>query len=429
MIILIRWFHTSALRVSAFVSDERWILLSMVLATLGIVSIWLPLPALLNIAIVAVSAALFVAEVRERRDKLRELEIVDRTADTCEDISRAYESSQRFEIICLTQGLTSQPVLIDHVATASAAAGEVSAVLRNTNYILPREIGDVGRAFRRKRLSRGATYNGRVVGLDTNLGAGAELEATTWNFLPGRYWDHLASDIMATKDMLVRGKIVATVGRSFFIDRHGRVRDFADSWLLNNVGTSVLAITTDARLVVVVQSNMNESSQGLLAPSGSGSLEPKDMRGSNRIDLAKFASNGALRELHEETGIEENMVAETAFLGFARWIEKAAMPELLTIARLNIDSHAVERAKIPSSDRPYTIAVRVLRLEQDTCTWDPANPLSILSPVSVEEGGVIRRLSVPLELGLRLIARNAHSSAIPAGEVIRRAMAAGAQRS
>ena len=428
MIVLLRWFHTSALRVSAFVSDERWILLSMVLATLGIVSIRRPLPAWLNIAIVAVSAALFVMEVRERRAKLRELNFIPRTADTCEDTLRAYGSSQRFETICLTQGLTSQPVLVDHVATASVAAGEVSAVLRNANYILPRELGDVGRAFLRKRLSRGATYNGHVVGLDTNLGSGTELEATTWSFLPGRYWDHLASDIMATNDTLVRGNIVATVGRSLFIDRHGRVRDFADSWLLNNVGTSVLAITNDARLVVVVQSNMNESSPGLLAPSGSGSLEPKDMRGFNRIDLARFAANGALRELHEETGIEESMVAETAFLGFARWIEKAAMPELLTIARLNIDSHAVGRARIPSPDRPYTLAVRTLRLEQDISTWDPANPLSVLSPVSVEEEGVIRRLSVPLELGLRLIAREATISSTPAGDVIKQAMAIGARR-
>ncbi len=429
MIILMRWFHTSALRVSAFVSDERWILLSMVLATLGIVSIWLPLPVLLNIAIVAVSAALFVAEVRERRAKLRELEPVDRTADTCEDISRAYESSQRFETICLTHGLGRQPVLVDHVAIASVAAGEVSAALRNSNYVLPRELNDVGRAFRRKRLSsRGATYNGRVVGLDTNLGTGTELEATTWNFLPGRYWDHLASDIMATKNILVRGGMVTTVGRSLYVDRHGRLRDFADSWLLNNVGTSVLAITTDARLVVVVQSNMNESSAGMLAPSGSGSLEPKDMRGSNRIDLAKFAANGALRELHEETGIGANMVAETAFLGFARWIEKAAMPELLTIARLNIDSHAVGRARIPSPDRPYTLAVQLLRLEQDISTWDPANPLSVLSPVSIKEENVIGRLSVPLELGLRLIAREATISSTPAGEVIKQAMAIGAQR-
>ena len=59
--------------------------------------------------------------------------------------------------------------------------------------------------------------------------------------------------------------------------RHARwpLRTLAESALANAIGVSTLAVTADGAFVLVRQSRLNAGSPMLLAPSGSGSLDPR----------------------------------------------------------------------------------------------------------------------------------------------------------
>lgn len=416
VVIFLRWVRTSALRIASALYQGRWIVLSMILAALGIIGVVVALPMWLSIFLGAVSLVLLVLEIRDHVTSLRELEFTNRSDEDYGDVRRAIQRSARFRFVNLRHGY----VIVDSVASREVAAGAVTAVIQATGYVAPPELREVGAAFRRQRVAEGATYNGRVLGLDTDIGVSDQIESVRWALVAARYWDHLGSDIMATKDPIRRGNVIPGLGRSLFVNRAGMARDFHESWLLNAVGTSVIAITTDARLVVVSQSVRNESSRGLLAPSASGSLEAQDFRGAASIDIAQLAINGALRELSEEAAISETEVVEQAFLRFVRWLDKAAKPEFLAIARLSIDSHAVRRKVIPPADRPYTTNVDVLRLHRAFINWRASNLTSIIDCGNDES--VIGRLSVPLEASIREMAVEVGDPMSPAGAVIRSAM-------
>jgi len=416
MVVVLRWLWTAALRAAAFADDARWIILSLLLAAAGVVGLVVSPPAALNIGLAAASVVLLVLEIRAHSARLREIQFADRSGDAYTDVRATLQSSTRFEMVETPRG----HVVVDWASTRAIAAGEVTAHMREAAYLLPRELRDAGVAFRRRRIAAGATYNGHLLGLDTDLGDGAAAN-TQWRLVRARYWDHLASDILAMKDVLSGGRLVTELGRALYVDRRGRLRDFGESWLLNGIGTSVLALTTDARLVVIAQSNHNESSQGLLAPSGSGSLEPVDFQGASTLRVDELAANGALRELSEEAGVARIEVATTAFLGFGRWLEKSGKPELFTLALLSIDSHEVRRRRVPSADRPYTLGAAVLRLTSATDAWVESDPRSML------DVDAVHRLSVPLLVGLRLVARAVGEAASPARELVHEALGASAR--
>lgn len=413
MVLIARWLRTTLWRIAGFADHARWIVLSLVLALAGVVGVFIPLPPALNVVLAGVSLVLLVMEIRGHNRRLQETQFVDRTGDDYVDVRQELEHSSRFEFVATTHG----HMVIDWLATRAIVAGDVTGSARRSPYVLPRELSDAGVAFRRRRVAGRATYNGHLLGLNSDLGHEDTLTQRRWELVPARYWDHLASDILATKDVLRRGRLVLDLGRALYVDRKGALRDFGASWLLNGIGTSVVALTSDARLVVVAQSNRNESSQGLLAPSGSGSLEPADFRGRDDLDLADLARNGALRELHEEASITEHEVVDTAFLGFARWLEKAAKPELFTVALLSIDSHEVRRRRVPTADRPYTLAVDALRLSDAVLTWDGRDPHTML------EEAAVHRLSLPLQIALLLLSHAARDPGSPANPLVLRALA------
>jgi hypothetical protein len=410
MLVVRRWLSTTALRVGSFAAHARWILLSLALAVAGLLDLVVPLPGAIGVTLALVSVVLLVLEVRAYAARQREMQFADRTGDAFADVRQQLSGRSRFRFVATPNG----HVVLDLAAASAVRAGRVTAQVPERAYVLPRELHEPGVAFRRRRVARGATYNGHLLGLDTDLGDGDAPVPERWTLVAGRYWDHLSSDILGMKDVLVGGRVAGTPGRALSVSRDGRLRDFGESWLLNGIGTSVLALTTDARLVVVAQSNRNESSQGLVAPSGSGSLEPADMRDADTLAVSELVRNGALRELAEESDIPETEVASTVFLGLGRWLEKSAKPEFFTLAVLRIDSHEVRRRRVPKADRPYTLSVDGVPLHRDVTAWCPEDPTTVV------DGEAAGRLSVPLAVGLHLLADAARDPA----SAVREALAA-----
>ena len=98
--------------------------------------------------------------------------------------------------------------------------------------------------------------------------------------------------------------------RALIDDGHGTLLGLSDSHSANPIGMSTLAFTTDHRVVVILQSSKNESAGGELAPSGSGSLDLRDVNRKlgHRERLVNVIAHGMERELCEEAGVKSHEI-------------------------------------------------------------------------------------------------------------------------
>ncbi|MEU0549988.1 hypothetical protein [Micromonospora sp. NPDC005979] len=187
------------------------------------------------------------------------------------------------------------------------------------------------------------------------------------------------SNLLAPYDVYEAGRDTRPMrGRDLILDHRGRLRRFADSRLANVVGISTLAFTLDGRLLLVAQTRDNVGSPGLIAPSGSGSLEPGDAAATvTAPSLQEVIVAGALRELREECHLEPHEIAESVVLGFGRWISRGGVPEFCTVTLLKVTAEEVLRRAVLWRERPYVGEVLAVPVPTTT-QWDPDDPLALL---------------------------------------------------
>src|SRR4051812_44675213 len=106
-----RTLHTVALRTVGFTVRWRWVLLSLGLAAVGVVSIWVSIPIVLNGVLAAISVALLAAEWRRHMHELTALDFVDPKGDDYDDVAAAFARSARFEMVTANH----DHVLLDRV--------------------------------------------------------------------------------------------------------------------------------------------------------------------------------------------------------------------------------------------------------------------------------------------------------------------------
>lgn len=182
-------------------------------------------------------------------------------------------------------------------------------------------------------------------------------------------------------------------------DSAGRLRSLAESELADVVGISTLAVTTDGDVVLLVQSHRNTASPLLVAPSGSGSLEPKDMA----AGLADTVRAGMERELCEETGLRRAEIAATEITGFGRWLERGAKPEFFGLTRLTVSSADVAGRRGKGVERLYGSPVLLMPIDLPALGADLRAGADLVTsphlPERLREDG-----SLPLLLALRAAA-------------------------
>ncbi|MHA7261735.1 hypothetical protein ACX80W_00885 [Arthrobacter sp. TMN-37] len=405
---MLKWkrrLRTEMFRTWSRTKRYRWVILSTILAAVGVVSIFVRIHPALTIALALVSVLLVYLEFFNKKRDLNSTEFTPRSADSFSDVAHRIDSDPRFRIYKYPNG-----TLVHDVNFSDAIRrGDVRAHLADTEYSLPPEIRAVGELYREREVDRNKSlFDDPMLGWDTNIqGAPGNSLPALVTMTPGTYFQHIASDGLATVDVRQQRHPRTDLGRSLFIDKHGRLRDLGSSWLFNGIGTSVLAFSSDAKLLIVRQSARNANSPGLLAPSGSGSLEPKDFMGTSPIPLSQLAANGANRELFEEGSVAPHEVIQSSFLGFGRWLEKAARPELFTLSFLSVHSDELQRRGITSAEKSFVTGRETERLVGGPEVWDARKPETML-PSNVR-GAV----SVPLAAGLSLLADLARDSDSP----------------
>ncbi|MGN9774420.1 hypothetical protein ACTMS0_01360 [Micromonospora sp. H33] len=250
----------------------------------------------------------------------------------------------------------------------------VRATADRTPYRLPRDLRTWSFDFVARRARNAAMFNGAVLGLATDL-PGDDEDATV-TMRPARYFDFLCSNLLAPFDVWEVGRKLPTLrGRDLILDRHGRLRTLRRSRLANVVGISTLAFTTDGLLLLVAQTRDNVGSPGLIAPSGSGALEPADLPSGGTVQDSIRA--GAERELREECNLRPQEIVASDILGHGRWISRGAMPEFCAVTLLDLTCDQALDRRVRRTERPYVAEVRGVTLAPWP-TWDPTRPLDML---------------------------------------------------
>lgn len=123
------------------------------------------------------------------------------------------------------------------------------------------------------------------------------------------------------------------------------LQSFAHSGLANHIGVSVLVVTADQWVVIWKQTHKNLRSVGLAAPSGSGSADWEDLRGSltpkedpSRGEFHRFLESAMIREFLEEShrrgaAVLENSIERIRTIGFFRWLSRGGKPEFVGVAK------------------------------------------------------------------------------------------------
>jgi hypothetical protein len=248
-------------------------------------------------------------------------------------------------------------------------------------------------------------FNGPIVGMRGDPLPAAGARPAPIRLHRARFFDAVCSNELGTL-RIVR----ADTGEEYDLrkaeltDTDGALRELGSSTLADLVGVSTVAFTTDGKLVTVRQSSLNAVSGLLLAPSGSGSLEPRDLRtpdGGPRRSLHTAVRAGMERELCEESGLRPQDVRTTKLTGFARWMERGAKPEFFGVTELAVDSVEVAARRPVSGERLYSAGLTLFDVDLPAIgtALNGGVPLSEALPQRIWEDG-----SLPLLLALRAAA-------------------------
>ena len=399
------WFHqgvivtivsreaaTTIYRMKRMARGARWIVLSTVLAVLGLLGFWVTIPVWINILLAVISFVLLFLEIRAHRRALASTEFVPRFSDSFDSVLLAVANSDRFTYRRFPHGTFLSDALV-----SSGIENGLEARLDAVPFSVPPRLRALSQRFLDEKTKTKHVFDGPILGWNSNVGT-ADSDLPSWiDFQPATYFQHIATDQLALHDVRQNDQFLEDHGRRLFIGRRGMLRDFHESWLVNVVGTSCMAFTSDGKLLIVDQGVHNLNSGGQLAPSGSGALESRDFQGRTSLPLAELAANGANRELQEESGVRPGEILESSFLGFGRWLEKAARPELVTMSLLSVDSHVLEQRITEKLERPFVRGRAFTRLVGGPGDWSSTNPEIMLD--SQFRG----RLSLPLSVGLALL--------------------------
>jgi hypothetical protein len=210
-------------------------------------------------------------------------------------------------------------------------------------YKLPEGIREYAPALFWNKPVRLTTYNEGKVGQRTDLSPFAVERAFPIRLQRTTYFDGLISNELALRKLRSKGpEAVDRIDFSRLVYRDDQLISLADSTLSNHVGGSLMAITADAKLIYQEQGKASEIDPGMLAPSGSGSLDWRDI---NVVECSGFRFRDAVvagleRELSEEISARTGYgAAVTRLIGYARGLHRGGKPEYVGFTLLRQSSH------------------------------------------------------------------------------------------
>jgi hypothetical protein len=392
------------------VSNEWPLLLSVAGVILGAVTI-LPSAVGIVLGVIAfvVGLGAFLRDVNELRRRWADYEFTAIAApfptDTIPPPS-AYPDPVYLHVPGRGTALVSDPI------DQTVASRPIDALLDEESYRLPKPLkGSAPHVLAEVNYGR-LVFNGKIIGMRGDPLPPGPSSPPPIPLHIARFFDAQCSNEMCTLQVTHRsGGDEFDPRIEFLTNANGQLRTIAESTLADCIGISTLAFTADNALVVTRQTSRNIASPRLLAPSGSGSLDPRDLgpasagHGPRRPEiLQEILRRGMERELREETGIRQDEICGTKVVGFARWLERGAKPEFFGISELSATTADLKAQRRLTSDEllytdgTFTVEIDLLQLGRELAGGADLLSTPTLSRKIKDQG------SLPLLIGLRAAA-------------------------
>jgi hypothetical protein len=387
------------------VSNEWPVLLSVVGVVLGAVTI---LPSSVGIVLGAIAFVLglgaFLRDLHELRRRWADYEFTAIAAPFPTATIKppgAYPEPLYLYLPNRGTALVSGPV------DQAVASQSMDARLDEELYRLPKSLKGSARYVLPKINYGRLVFNGKIIGMRGDPLPPGPSSPPPIRLHIARFFDAQCSNEMCTLEVTHRsGEDDFDPRTELLTSANGQLRTLAESVLADCIGISTIAFTADNALVVTRQTSRNIASPQLLAPSGSGSLDPRDLGPAPQREgvLQDVVRRGMERELQEETGIRQDEIRYTEVIGFARWLERGAKPEFFGVTELSATTHDLkEQRRLTSDERLYTDGAFTLRIDLPELSRELADGTDLLSapslPQKIKEQG-----SLPLLLALRAAA-------------------------
>lgn len=392
------------------VSNEWPLLLSVGGVILGAATI---LPSSVGIVLGAIAFSIglgaFVRDVIELRRRWADYEFTAVPApfptDTIPPPS-AYPSPMYLYVPGRGTALVSDPI------DRALSSHPIDARLDEEPYRLPKSLKGSA-PYVLPVINEGAlVFNGKIIGMRGDPLPPGSNPSPPIGLHIARYFDGQCSNEMCSLQITHRSS-----GNEFdprielLTNANGQLRTIAESTLADGIGISTIAFTADNALVVTRQTSRNNASRRQLAPSGSGSLDPRDIgqastgHGPRRLEtLQDIVRRGMERELREETGIRQDEIRNTKVIGFARWMERGARPEFFGLTELSATTLDLTGDRRLTSDEDlYTDGTFTLTVDLTQLGRELADGTDLLSSPSLPER-IKTQGSLPLLLALRAAA-------------------------
>ncbi|WP_329018259.1 hypothetical protein [Streptomyces sp. NBC_01601] len=150
-----------------------------------------------------------------------------------------------------------------------------------------------------------------------------------------RYSAHTVTNLLGEKVLRERQRQREMVPGDAVLLRSGLIPRLRHSRCSNHLGVDVVAVSSSGRVVLTLQGEKNTTNQGMLAPSGSGSMDWADLQASpDLLGLVKYAM---LREMSEELGLrrsEQVRSSDVRVLRYTRVTNWGGKPQFCGVARL-----------------------------------------------------------------------------------------------
>lgn len=151
-----------------------------------------------------------------------------------------------------------------------------------------------------------------------------------------RYFYSVCTNEFASQRLLEKGRHDCAVfeGKTLFLDHENRLLSLLDSGCSNHIGVSTLVITADGKIPIGKQTKDSVGSPGRWAPTGSGSVDYRDLDRLKRDKNAKFhdlITYAMERETQEESNLQGEQM-ETHIVGYAKLLHRGGKPDFFGIS-------------------------------------------------------------------------------------------------
>jgi len=124
-----------------------------------------------------------------------------------------------------------------------------------------------------------------------------------------------------------------------------------------------------------------QSSASLWAPSGSGSVDLRDMRAlkARSQRLRDVIAAAMVRELVEESHVTARDIEWTEVLGYFRWLTKGGKPEYVGVTRLRLASEDFANRRVRLTETPFVDSILAsFEIDLDLLAANPDRPTALL---------------------------------------------------